>query len=250
MDAVLDCESAATTLTSLATLLDLSVSVLQKRVSGLSPDSLQELSRVQDKDLPEVLWCHIALVANPLPRATCWFHATRVLPQTTFAEGILPLGDMLPRIRTELDELMHDCPEASQPDPIATSSVGNPLALASRMQLAQGQGPDAFLVRQAILEPDDSQHRFLEAPEAVEDVAVMLAGDRAAALMDCFRRATRPCIVKFQTTDPDPEALRAALNYAYNDQWGVELPCPPYTLGMDGQRVPPTAIAKVEFVGD
>lgn len=155
---------------------------------------------------------------------------------------------MLPRIETLLKELMQDCPDAQRRDEEDSSSVGNPVALAMRLEMPEGQGPDAFLVREAIFDKSGAQHNFVDAPEAVEDVAAMLAGSGAAALLECFRSASRPCIVKFRTTSPDRRAASAALHYVYAKHWKLGLPQPPHTIGMNGIAVSPTAVVAVDFV--
>ena len=207
----LDCASADMARSSLAALLGISDSELDQRIASLSPDALYPMTAGQ-ADNAATLWEHLTTQAETAPSAIFWFHATRVLQDASFAtDGILPLKDMLPRIETLLKKLMQDCPDAERQDEEDSSSVGNPFALAMRLEMPEGQGPDAFLVREAIFDKSGAQHNFVDAPEAVEDVAAMLAGSGAAALLECFRSASRPYIVKFRTTSPDRRAAWASL---------------------------------------
>lgn len=84
-------------------------------------------------------------------------------------------------------------------------------------------GPFGHLVREIAFHARRlSQHDYLDIPEIVEDIGSCFASyfhhRPGVDLNQRFRDATKPCIVKFQTTIPDDYARHAwpaALLYVY-----------------------------------
>jgi hypothetical protein len=77
-------------------------------------------------------------------------------------------------------------------------------------------------VRDAIVRKGSFTHDYLAIPEIVAALTGMLLGDRAQLLIDEFRNATSPCIVKFRSSAPRADVVRVALFYAYWTLWGQE----------------------------
>ena len=87
------------------------------------------------------------------------------------------------------------------------------------------EGPFAFLVRDALLLRDQmgANHDFLGIPEIVEDICLCYEMMFGYCLRARFSEATKPCIVKFKSRAPRPDALAAALMYVHRKAKGQEL---------------------------
>jgi len=109
--AELDCETSESTIRSLASLAGISIDDLRSRLaSTLSYRSFERKARRQEfggHDLARAaLWRKVfGDLEPPVPSVVYWFHATRVLPGTTFSEGLLPLPDAVPRLVASLREV-------------------------------------------------------------------------------------------------------------------------------------------------
>ena len=95
----------------------------------------------------------------------------------------------------------------------------------------------------------------LDLPETCLDCFRMLpeqrggAGDRALLLVEAFRNATRPCIVKFRSTKPREDVVRVALFYAYSTLWGQEQCIETNTcFAGEGRTIPVEDIVQVEYL--
>jgi len=76
-------------------------------------------------------------------------------------------------------------------------------------------GPHAFLVRAAITQRLAVNNDYLDAPEIVVDLARVMAGQNALALLDAFRGTTVPCIVKFGSRDLRNDVTAVTPLYCY-----------------------------------
>lgn len=251
----LDCHNVDSTLTSIGTLLSTDRCRLRAALMGF-PFSEFEASRPHPDDLHDpprvVLWNRIVGpgATPPIPDVTYWFHATRVPPGTDFAEGIQPLGERLPAIKAFLATLAGqlDLPPASQET--ATSFWGQQGGFQSSLKAPcpLHWGPFAFLVRDAILQRASSTHDYLATPEIVEDLAGIMAGDSAPRLIDEFRKATKPCIVKFRCAEPRADVVEVALFYSYSTLWGQEQSIETNTcFDSEGRSIPFSDIAEIEY---
>jgi hypothetical protein len=166
-----------------------------------------------------------------VPGAVYWFHATRVLPNTDFAEGLLPLPSAVPRLIESFARI------GLRPAAARAKSFQRD-AHKEKMQHRTSWGPFGHLVRDAAFSP--VQNHFLRAPEAVVDLGFDL---------DAFRVATVPCLVKFRATDPRDDVADLALYYAYLAAWRqpADWDCST-TWGGDGHTVPREDIVKIEFL--
>jgi hypothetical protein len=168
---------------------------------------------------------------RPVPATVYWFHATRVLPNTDFAEGLLPLPSAVPRLIESLGRI------GLRPASARAKSFHRD-AHKEKMEHPGSWGPFGHLVRDAAFSP--IQHHFFRAPEAVVDLGFDL---------DAFRAATVPCIVKFRATDPRDDVAELALYYAYLAVWRkpADWDCST-TWGGEGRAVPREDIVNVEFL--
>jgi hypothetical protein len=160
-----------------------------------------------------------------------WFHATRVLPDSDFAEGLLPLPSAVPRLIESLAKI------GLRPASARGRSFHRD-AHAEKLKHRGSWGPFGHLVKDAALSP--VQNHFFQAPEVVVDLGFDL---------DAFRAVTVPCIVKFRATEPREDVADLALYYAYlaSCRQPADWDCST-TWGGDGQAVPPEDILKVEFL--
>ena len=94
-DLILDCSSVDTAAESLCGLLGLSRADLDSKVAGIDVDWNHDNTSPEDQVLIQF---GVDPNVPPAPTAVRWFHATRALPGTTFADGLLPTGAALPKM--------------------------------------------------------------------------------------------------------------------------------------------------------
>lgn len=247
----LDCGSPESALSSVALLIGADPLMLRQELRRLRLDDHD--NRVsRGVELPhDVLWSEIVgpTTPQPLPDAVVWFHGTRVPRNTTFEEGLQPLGVRLPQIRESLHRLMveHGIGErdASQPggnsEFLLNHKSGDPMLW----------GPFGQLVRESVVRPTGVIHDYLRAPEIVEDLAGTLAGSGGARLLAEFRRSTVPCVVSFSSTEQRGDVAAIALLYCYLNTWG----CAPDIEGNTcydggGRAISSCDIIAVDFLDD
>jgi len=239
MVAELDCESPETAINSLA------------EITGVSPESILERCRqwpfanferfglrqgIGGFDVArDELWRRVIQAeTRPLPATICWFHATRVLPCTNFAEGLLPLNMMVDRLTESLERV--GVLRARDREGRYISSYDHAQKIEHG---SQSWGPDASLVKDATFDP--AQNHFFRAPEAVVDLGFDLA---------TFMAVTVPCIVKFRSsTHISEHAVDHALYYAYLATWDQRagIDCS-WTWSGEGKPVSSGDILSVEFL--
>jgi hypothetical protein len=104
--------------------------------------------------------------------------------------------------------------------PIAVSKIGSTSPRGFHYELKTGNsmhwGPYAFLVRDAIRRASVT-HDYLETPEIVEDYYNGGSGTEK------FRKITKPCIVKFRSTELRDDVTKVALTYCYSALWEMEM---------------------------
>jgi hypothetical protein len=119
-----------------------------------------------------------------------WFHATRVVDPLSFRiHGVLPLNRARAILEPQL-RLLAQGLERQGDSPYSGS-------MASKMD-ADDCGPHAFLLRSAAILAPGANHQYMNAPEYVEDFAGLLLGANGGVLVDRFRKAAKPCLIKFR----------------------------------------------------
>jgi hypothetical protein len=106
----LDCETFDSTVRSLASLTGISVDDIHTRLSVWSWPAFERAAQRQEIGGFAVaraeLWRRVfGDIPIPVPDAVYWFHATRVLPNTDFAEGLLPLPSAVQRLIESLEKV-------------------------------------------------------------------------------------------------------------------------------------------------
>ena len=206
-------------MTSLSSLLGMSRDVLRQRLEEYSMSQYVQDCTPITIEPERVLLFKIAgkQPRNP-PDSVIWFHGTRVMRKTNFAEGILPLNLILKRIEADLSALAIS-------NNLVTDKKGHSLHTtnaAHRQEIydlktgsTDLRGPFAFLTRDALVNPDSTDH-YLDAPEIIEDIAISQYGHNADAILNLFRERTKPCIVHFRDRTPRNDVVEVALTYLYN----------------------------------
>ncbi len=211
---ILDCESFQTALESSAEILCIDPIVLLDSLRGFEYDKVPEVEQRQ-RPYDNLLIRH-AVGIDPLslltPKGIYWFHATRVPPATTFQEGILPLSARLENLWSLLGQLATGWVTQAEWEYFRMNMRGHG-AERYKLKLSHGvisEGPFAFLVRDAILRPNEiSSHDYLDIPEIVEDICLSFEEMYARPLRERFLGETKPCIVKFLSDEPRPDAVRS-----------------------------------------
>lgn len=197
---ILDCESFDVALTSLSNIFQTPRERLQELLSAKGIGIHYEMHWRELPDFKDYLYAvaegHLGC---PLPLdAVCWFHTTRVLPGTTFSEGILPLDAALPALKERLIEAV-DAPslKAQLRHALYVGGVGDH-HYANKTQNSMHWGPYAILVRDvASCAADLSQHDYLAMPEIIEDICNGFEAPVREELLTVFSAKLRPAVVKF-----------------------------------------------------
>lgn len=217
---VLDCESFDAALGSLAQIFqttpeDLKTLLSSKEIGARYERHWEELPDFSDY-IYGVAEQHFG---SPLPLdAVCWFHTTRVLPGTTFAEGILPLNQVLPSLKERLLEVVDDASVREQLRHAFHAGRVGDHHYANKTQNSMHWGPYAILVRDvAFCTRRLSQHDYLGMPEIIEDICNGFDDPLKEALVALFRVKLRPAIVKFTSpTHNDMAYIATALCYVHS----------------------------------
>lgn len=250
---VLDCESIDAALESLGCIFNCSPMCIRELLSSKEISAFYE---VNWRDLPDFRDFLLTIVENQFgyPQALdaiCWFHATRVLPEATFKEGILPLNAALPRIKAMLVDAVQDLTVKRQLEKVlAADGVGDSLYLMKTSDSSHW-GPYAMLVRDAMFYPDSvRQHDYLGMPEIIADICNGFEKSTGINLIETFEEALRPAVVKF-TSEPthDESCISAAINYVFSTihEGRPNSNCLCCFEG-EGVQVLPEKILKVDFV--
>ena len=98
---------------------------LRASLMGFPLSQLEAAPELAQYPAREVLWNQIVgrETVPPIPKVVYWFHATRVRPETDFAEGIQPLGERLPAIKDFLTALAARLDLGSSPPTSSLTAV-------------------------------------------------------------------------------------------------------------------------------
>ena len=193
----------------------------------------------------------------PPPSGIRWFHASRVLPGTTFEEGILPTTGRLPQLWNALKEFAREWLSEDQWRQYQLDFANSDRQFAAQFRrkeqfLGPGmwEGPFAFLVRDAAVGAVGDHIDFTAMPECLEDICGDFEEVFGKPLGAAFRQATRPCLVVFTRPGDWPGAVRAAASYVYRSLQGLDhdRACNTCFDG-EGEAVPLSWIDAVEWIG-
>lgn len=151
---------------------------------------------------------------------TAWFHMTRCLPTEEFKDGLKTYSGVI----DDIWELLFDINssditrsewnkwrKAMESD--MSSNFGEYHSIRTRSD--DQEGPYGILVPELrsgnpIIQQD---HYLKEAPEVVSHIC-----EKNSKLLAEYKTVTKPCIVKFETSDNEPYLLSVALLYVYESQ--------------------------------
>ena len=156
------------------------------------------------------------LGAPTLPREFCWFHGTRVPAGTTFEEGILPLGAIVPKLQERLIAELDDPAAKEAVRRAFVNKGGNSFHFGNKLSHVVHGGPYAILVREVADHANAlGQHDYLRMPEIIEDLCEEVRAGCGLDLLPTFEERWRPAVVKFLAPDgvSGEGGLTAALRY-------------------------------------
>lgn len=150
-----------------------------------------------------------------------WFHGSRVIDANSFkSEGILPLIDMLPKIRELIDSI---ATRLGIPICEDTESSWTKQRIEFKLENAADHGPCAMLMYEAAINANVFYcHSYIDEPEIVSDYALAKYGKAGDEIVSEFKRMSKPVVVEFieviDCNEPSvmDEILRAALTYMYD----------------------------------
>lgn len=238
----LDCETLEQAVTSLAAILRVTRSELRRRIYGIKRTDFEiDTDTETDRLLPMLRAVAGREVADLDDRKTCWFHATRVGDFATFRRGIWPLPKNYDRIWESLYLLVTDCVSAKGWEEFRreteASHYGGHSPDVIRCWKA-GLGPYAFLYAASALNPKDTgNHDYLGTSELVDFIAPCFLAQFKVSLLDRYRAATRPALIKFATPGIKAADLGAAVDCVLHQSKGWSLcnvdPC----FSADGREI-------------
>ncbi len=151
---------------------------------------------------------------------TAWFHMTRCLPTEEFKEGLKTYSGIIDYIWDLLFEINPSDITRSEWSILRRSmesdlSSNYGIYHNCRTGSAYQEGPYGILVPELRSgDPVIQQDHYLnEAPEVVSHIC-----EKNRNLLAEYKKATKPCIVKFETTDNELYLLSTALLYVYESQ--------------------------------
>lgn len=251
---VLDCETFETALVSLASAFQATPDNLHELLSREEIATYFETNCQNPLGFKEYVYAIVERVfGSPLPLdEVCWFHTTRILPGTTFSEGILPLGAVFPSLKEGLIEAIDDVHVREQVRSALDSGVIADFHYCNKTQNQMHWGPYAILVKEVAFHSERlSQHDYLGMPEIIEDICNGFQETSGIELMPIFREKLKPAIVKFVDVNNDYEEsyIATALSYVYS-KIHEDVPCGNSVACFDGKNNPvlPQHISNVEFV--
>lgn len=250
---VLDCETQETTLASICRAYRCEAKAIISTLKQIDLEAIYGITPWPTVPPDEFLFDFVAdkLAEPELPHEICWFHFTRTTSGCSFAEGVLPLDAVLPKVWETLIEI---APSASARDNLRNlREDGVPdfqygLKTSNRLHW----GPYGYLVREVADHAYDlSQHDYLAMPEIVEDICNGYKKRFGASLIEHFRRELKPCAVKFVMPAGSRgfDTLRVALSYLYSSVKQEELGHSCITcFDGEGIAVPVERILSVTFI--
>lgn len=251
---ILNCENMETALASLSEFFGCQAALLQDFLQGMDLDELYEKQHSLGTpiliDPQEVIGELVAerFGSPKIPDVVYWFHYTRVLPGTTFKEGLLPLDQVLEHIWDVLEHIFVSSPLLPR---IRTSRRSQSATWMYRHKLSMPSdyGPHGMLFgdlhenRRCF-----SLSNFLRVPEIIDDILGMFSSTDYEDAMNLVHHALVPCVVTFQAPSRYPTYIvHHALLYVNASLRGESLT---YAYSYDGPScvVPPEKIVRVRWL--
>ena len=133
-----------------------------------------------------------------LPNELCWFHGTRVPSGTTFAEGILPLGQGLGRLKEAILSTLADAAARAAVGAAFDRREGHSMHFHNKVGDEIHWGPFAILVREVGDHANAiGQHDYLAMPEIIDDLCEEVRIADGLDIRAAFEERWVPAMVKF-----------------------------------------------------
>lgn len=233
----LDCESLESAVASLADHYRASVADIIDFLTTNSEDGLFESFEARFG------------LANSEWDSVCWFHLTRVLADTDFSEGILPLHLALDKIWAAMAVIVSPIQKTNLEN-LKAMGVPDDLYKLKIENMSCFAGPNAMLVKESAFRSGEmGNHDYLAMPEIVEDICHGYDKQFGESIQEVIAAGLKKCIVKFELlargVDYTPEALGYCWCKYHNEcLHNYANACYPD----DGQTIPHAAIRKIEFL--
>jgi len=149
-----------------------------------------------------------------LPDIVCWFHATRVLENEKFEDGILPLSKIVEKIWDIVFNIFDDSFHRDRLMKIKENWDYN-----DRLSNHHDFGAFGQLVREAILHSKELiNNDYLDIPEFIQDICRAFKEKYDEDIEEDLKKCLVPCIVKFKSSKYISSwHVKTALFYLYYD---------------------------------
>lgn len=253
---VLDCETYHSSIRCLADLYAIDVYDAEAFFSALDIDEeyrRKDVSMRGDEFLARRFQAQFGDPDSTWERVR-WFHVTRVPPDTTFDEGILPLGPALDKVWDAVIAAQDDAGTKAKLQKMREKGVRD-RQYNLKTPATFFHGPYAMLVRVVSFHSGTiGNHDYLGIPEIVEDICNGYEAATGESILRRVQNFLKPCIVKFEERDgadrpDDPHLRRVLLYYCWSKCRSEDL-CYLANTCFDagGQVIPRSAIRKIEFL--
>ena len=179
---------------------------------------------------------------------TCWFHATRVHDSNSFLTGIGSLQDRLEPTWAFLHTLVADHVSQAEWSRFRLEAESDHFGHLPDVVKAwmSNHGPYAFLFAETPLNPAGTcNHDYLGGSELVEFIAIYFDRKHPVSLRNRHTSATKPFLVKFETSGIKAMHIGAALDYLVHRKanWSIDFLSPCFSG--EGEAVPAERVTKL-----
>jgi len=196
----LDCASRASTEAGLAAVFSCTVEDLRRFVADPAKEAFFEANWSKLPAFEDWFYAQACeqLGTPTLPTELCWFHGTRVPAGTTFAEGILPLGQGIGRLRDAILSTLDDVAARAAVGAAFDRQHGKTMHFRNKVDHDIHWGPYAILVREVADHASAiGQHDYLAMPEIIDDLCEEVRIADGLDIRAAFEQGWAPAMVKF-----------------------------------------------------
>lgn len=226
MSFVLDCNSAESTLSSLAKGFECSLDQISEVLLSLDLDS------IYDQNYEAIIVCTQKYLYNHVVSElgmhkdldeVYWFHGTRTLESNEFQNGLDHLGTSLEKV---WDIVLLNAPhDQACKNLLNIKNGGSFYSLYLQRLWIQGlRGPHGFLVREQFFYAESLEiHDYLAMPELIADICKEYLHLYDVSLYDHYSNCLIPKLIKFKGSCSNySKCVGAALGYCYNHVRNLE----------------------------
>ncbi len=190
---------------------------------------------------------------------TYWFHLTRTFDSNEFKEGLLPLNEIIDKIwdflftltngnltNEEWNEYRNNLENGNYGFDITNNQAFH---YNNKMNNNYHWGPYGFLIEDQVRKDSHTSDPYLNNPEIIRHICYPFKNLYGYDLSEVFKKNTRPCIVKFQSTNTDSKYIGDALHYLYNLTKDLEMSFHSNnTFDNKGKKIEKKDIISIKFV--